>query len=358
MNTKVKESAKALFCLLLVAILAAGNILSMAAAVRVPTFNAPISDVTLQMGSSAEVRASASVFDGEGQIKYTVQVLAGSSFVSCGDSVFGGSGESVSITVSANNDDILNAPGAYTARIKGEALDPYGELCGTGYSGAFEITVLSSIISSVYGERQIFASGEMAVNAEISNEYTGRKVSFLWTVSDGDGREITDGEYRGVSFEGKDTASLKIRGEPQGIFTLFFSVYAVCGDMSAASVAVRVDFRPEEAFGFAFDGVGIKYYSLSSGKMLTGWQRPVDGRGVYYFDPETGYMATGTKDVEGNVCVFATDGRLINGFTRAPGGTRYFENGAAVTGIKTIGGRSYWFDDITGYAVEMAFYDN
>lgn len=357
LHKKVREITKALFCLLLIFILASGNILSMAAVVKVPTFTSVVKDVTLQMGGSADVEVCAAVFDGEGQIKYTLQVLAGSSFVSDTRSVIGESGEAVTLTLSANNNDLFSTAGVYTARIKGEALDEKGEALGDGYSAAFEITVVPSLITSVYAERPMFASGEMTVICETNEEYADKDVAFYWTVSDGDGNEITDGEYRGISFEGRDSPSLKISREPQGIFALTFTVRAAWGDILSVSDSVKVDFRPEEAFGFVFDGTGIKYYSLRSLKMLTGWQRPADGRGVYYFDPATGYMVTGTEEVEGNICVFATDGRLIKGFTKTPGGVRYFENGAPVYGIRTIDGKAYWFDDITGYAVKMPIYE-
>ena len=357
LNVKVKGIAKNLFCLLLIIILASGNILSMASVVKVPTFTSAVNDVTLQMGGTADIEVCAALFDGEGQIRYTLQVLRGSSFMSDARSVVGGSGETAVLTVSANSNDLLGNTGIYTARIKGEALDEKGEPLGDGYSAAFEISVVPSLITSVYAESPMFASGEMAVICEINEEYADKNAEFYWTVSDDNGNEITDSEYRGISFSGKNSAALKISGAPEGVFALTFTVNAACGDLVSVSDGVTVELRPEEAFGFVFDGTGIKYYSLGSLKMLTGWQRPVDVHGVYYFDPATGYMVTGTKEVEGNICCFGADGRLIKGFTRTPGGVRYFENGAPVYKLRTIDGTAYYFDDITGYAVKVPICD-
>ncbi len=94
--------------------------------------------------------------------------------------------------------------------------------------------------------------------------------------------------------------------------------------------------------GIYNDGSGTLH--IVDGKATTGFKEnfsPAEGyeEGTYYFDKTTGYMATGITKVDGIYYDFGEKGKLegkANGLVKDTKGTRYFEDGALVTGYKTV----------------------
>ena len=95
---------------------------------------------------------------------------------------------------------------------------------------------------------------------------------------------------------------------------------------------------------------GWKFYN-AGGSQAKGWLK--QGATWYYLDKDTGIMADETAVVvNGQQYYFSKGGALVeNGWCYQNGMELYIQNNSLVTGWKTIGGNTYYFDLMRGYKV-------
>ena len=107
----------------------------------------------------------------------------------------------------------------------------------------------------------------------------------------------------------------------------------ICGDLPTGIIEVD----------------GKLYYAID-GKLYSGWRSAIDGTDMYYFDPVTYAAATGVYTIEGNEYTFDDNGILVRGaFVKESGGTRYYFGGRyLIQRWITLEEGTYWADN-NGY---------
>ena len=95
---------------------------------------------------------------------------------------------------------------------------------------------------------------------------------------------------------------------------------------------------------------GKKYCIDGQGNAYTGWYNA--GTYKMYFDPNTGEAATGIKTIDGTKYLFDQNGVQINGNGTFMHGSKkyYMVNGVPMTGWQMVGPYKMYFDPITGEA--------
>ncbi len=343
-----------ILCLITALFIAVSSVVPcLASAVKVPVFTRMPEARTLVAGTESFISASARVFNYDStDIKYSLEILKGTRFVSTGEFYTAKSGSLVKIDLSTGKGSVFfTGHGIYTARIRAATLDTAGVEIAVGYCPAFEITVLPPVVRSLEADSKNCYGGEFIIRAKLNGYYgDDEKTSISWTVSDGTSvHTLTEGEtVNGMVFYGTDSDELKLLGLPQKIFELSFRV-AVSREGAAESQVseeISVMFRPEVTVGFSLGKDGMRFFR-GDGNYVTGWMK-YNGN-VYYFDLESGIMETGVKIIDGKKCLFGVDGRLMLGFYKTPLGYRYVENGGFVEGWHMIDGMYCYFEPYTGY---------